>query len=132
MDLLSSRFSAKLVRTTKRLLQHTCTLVTYVDTEEVDEDTGQPIYDPVEVDDVACLFLWDSNATTDARGPVVQNIPQLYLLASQTVSEGDLVQNVLSRNGTNILKGAKINTIDGTAEGGDYSLKVCQLEGATI
>lgn len=130
--LLSSRFSEKVFGVSKRFLQHTCTLVTYEATGDTDEDTGQPTYTTNEESDVACLFLWDSSVTTDERGNIVQNIPQLYLLANQTVSEGDLVQNVLSRNGTVILQGAKINTIDGTAEGGDYTLKVCQLEGAVI
>lgn len=135
--MFSSRFADKVARVSRAFLQHRCTLVTHepiLDEEDnpVIDDEGHPTYSEVSTENIHCLFLWKEVNTTDERGTVIEKTPELYLESNQTVHEGDIVQNVTSRRGTVLLASAKINTIDTTAEGGSESLKVCQLEGATL
>lgn len=129
--MLSSRIDEKLSRAMNRFLRHKCTLITYTPTGTTD-DSGHEEYTEVTTSNIACLFLWRDVSNTDERGTVVERMPFLYLKNSQTVREGDIVQNVLTHTSVNILKSAKINTIDTTAEMGDAIIKVCSLEGASL
>lgn len=122
----SKRFHEKISRVATQFLQHTCTIINYT---TVDEDTDPT---PSTTNNIPCLFLWKEVEVTDNRGTVVTKTPLLYLGIDVDVSEGSIVQNVLNRRGTNILESAKITTIDTTSEGGSESLKVAQLEGATV
>lgn len=132
MVMLNSRFSAKLEHAMHKFLQHRCTILTKTDSGTID-DNGDIIYEYVSTTDVRCLFLWNERNETNERGVTITKVPTLYMLASQVVSDDDLIQDVLARNGTTILlTSAKINTIDNTAEGGNGVLKVLELEGATV
>lgn len=130
--MFSSRFADMLSSVANEFLQHRCTLVRRVEVPNEETEGGHPVYTNETVSDVRCLLLWKEETVTDDRGNVVTRTPSLYLLASEVVSEGDIVQNVLTSRGVNILESAKINTIDSTAEGGDQALKVAVLEGATV
>lgn len=129
--MLNSRFSDKIAQASKRFLQHRCTVVGYVNSGVLDEG-GHPIYNEVSTSDVVCLFLWQDRSVTDERGTVVERVPTIYFLNSQTLRTGDIVRNIYARNGTNLLSSGRVNTIDGTAEGGNISLKVAELEGAVM
>lgn len=129
--MFSNRIAEKLGRATKRFLFHKCTLVTFVATGETDEG-GHPTYDEETEDNVPCLFLWQERSITDSRGTAVEKTPTLYLAHDKAVSRGDIIRNVLDRRSNSLLKSARINTIDTTAEGGSAILKACVLEGATL
>lgn len=129
--MFSTRFADKIAGVALAFLQHKCTLVTYIATGVTDNE-GHPTYIEHTQQNIACLFLWRDTTTTDEKGTVLEKVPTLYLRSSQVVNEGDLIQNVLARSGSSLLSTAKINTIDGTAEGGNNSLKVCELEGAVM
>jgi hypothetical protein len=133
----SSRISEKLERATTRFLQHRCTHVTYEavldeDDEPVLDEGGHPTYEENTESSVPCLFLWKDVSTTSEIGTAIEKRPTLYVLASHDISEGDIIRNVLARNTTVLLATAKIKTIDPTAEGGNASLKVCELEGVVM
>jgi len=131
--MLSSRFSSVIERIGSRFLHHTCTVVSYVDTEEVDDETGQPVYEEATTTNVPCLFVMAETTTTNEVGSVVQKTPTIYFRASQTIADGDLIRNVVAKNGTTVLLvSAKISKADVTAEGGNPTLKMYELEGATI
>lgn len=130
--MFSSRFSDMIGQVANEFLQHKCTLLRRVEVEGEETEGGLPVYTNETVNNVSCLLLWKETDVTDERGNILVRTPTLYFSASEVVSEGDTVQNVLTRNLTNILSSAKINTIDSTAEGGNSALKVAVLEGATV
>lgn len=130
--MFSRRFSDMIGQVADSFLQHKCTLLRRVEVEGEETEGGLPVYTTETVNDVSCLLLWKETDVTDERGNILVRTPTLYFSASEVVSEGDTVQNVLTRNLTNILSSAKINTIDSTAEGGNSALKVAVLEGATV
>lgn len=129
--MFSTRFADKIAGVALAFLQHKCTIITYVATGTTDEE-GHPTYTSASESNVPCLFLWRDTTTTDEKGTVIEKVPTLYFRSSQVINEGDLVQNVLARTGSSLLSKARINTVDGTAEGGNNSLKVCELEGAVL
>ena len=138
MPPFSSRFADKVAQVAQMFLQHRCSIVSYVaildvDDEPVIDDEGHPTYSTLTLINQPCLFLWADSNTTDEQGTVLSRIPTLYVEASSTITEGDLVQNVVARNNTTVLLvSAKVNTIDPTSEGGNLSLKACVLEGAVV
>ena len=131
--MFSSRLSSVLERIGSRFLQHKCTVVSFVDSGEVDDETGQPIYEEILSTNIPCLFVMAENSITNEKGTTIQKTPVIYFRAAQTINDGDLIRNVVTRNGlTTLLVRAKIDTSDVTAEGGNETLKVYKLEGATI
>lgn len=128
----TDRFSQKLARIASRLLTHRCTLITFTPTGDSDEG-GHPEYEQDTVNNVSCLFLWNQVSRTDEEGTRLEDVATIYFSNSQTVNVGDIVQDLLAKDGTTtLLKNAKINTIDSTAEGGNATVKVCELEGVTL
>lgn len=133
----SSRLSAKLARVTKHFLSHTCTVVTYIpqlddEDEVVTNEDGHTVYEEVLTNNVICLFLWNEKTTTNEQGTVTTKTPTIYFENNSTIQVGDLVRNVRAKDTSLLITSAKINTVDSTAEGGNASLVVCELEGATI
>jgi hypothetical protein len=136
VSIFSGAFADMLGSVARSFLQHTCTLTIYSEVldagEPVLDDEGHPTYTESSVSGVKCLFLWQDTSRTDERGTIVESTPTLYVDQDQALSVGDLIENVLTPDGTNILKAGRIQTINPTAEGGDLTLKVCLLEGAQV
>lgn len=130
--MLTDRFAQMIGKVATQFLTHKCSILHYVESDILDENSS-PIYDIDGEDNVPCLFLWQERTYTDARGTVTENVPIIYLDKNQVIQHGDIIKDVYELDGvTKLLRAAKVNTIDTTAEGGGRSLKVCELEGASI
>jgi hypothetical protein len=103
-----------------------------IEDDPVLDDEGHPTYTESSTSNIRCLLLWEDVSNIDEQGTVIEKRPTMYFDNDQVLREGDIIENVLTRNDTNILHAAVIKTIDTTAEGGNAALKVCELEGAVI
>lgn len=130
--MFGDRFSQYIAGVANQFLNHTCTIVLSTATGDEDEE-GHPTYTTSEINGVPCMLLWEDVATTDERGTSIVKTPKLYFSRDQTnINEAVLIKNVLNARATNILKSAKIGTIDTTSEVGSESVRVCTLEGAQV
>lgn len=130
--MFSTRLGTKLAKAANKFLQHKCTLVSFVEVEDEEDERGNPVYSRLEVLDVSCLLLWQDVERVDERGTTLLRTPLLYVDVTQPVLAGALVENITDRNDIVLLSNAKVTTVNTTAEGGIAILKVCGLEGAVV
>ena len=131
------RLVTYLQRSMARFFAHTYTWID-VDATPV-LSSGMPTYDSEgnqiftnasPITSKPCLFLWDDISTTDDTGIVIVRTPTLYVPFDDAINVGDTVQSIATHLGVVLITEAHVQTIDGTAETGDMTMKVVRLSGA--
>lgn len=81
------------------------------------------------VSGLPCVFLWADRLVIDEGGRSTVKTPTLYVRYDDLLAVGDLVSDVVDRDGTVIMSGpAVVDTIDPAAESGGSAVKIAVLK----
>jgi hypothetical protein len=124
--------SALLARVALRAMTHTYTR-TPVTPGAVNNHNEATLVEGTPVSGVVCLFGAKDTLVADPAGDRTVSVPVLRIAPSDPLAVGDLVSDILDRNGAVLLAGPLVvETIDEGAQAGASVMRTATLRGTDV